>query len=416
MVLFLQKKNFLLPCFFIPVLAFAHSRHFEETQRALHAARQRALLHHGEVAVARHSAAQEAAQAAVLAQAQVAAAANVRRLEDQTAQAAASLDGLAAQAQTAQHALQQNEAALAALLPVMQRLAREPAATMLAVPASAADAIRGVMVLQGVATEIARKAQAVHAQAMQVAALQAQTRAQQAALVQAVSAQQQAENALTAQIAGAQAAETSDLDTAARAAAAEARETQNVHDLQGVVARLQAVEQAQQAAARAPPPLPLPAPGTPAALPPAGAPLAGRPAPGAPLAGGPAPGAPVAGILVQEYGAPTVAGPAVGIVYKAAPGARVVSPCAGPVLYANPFQNYGLLVILDCGRNYDFVLSGMQHLDVTAGQQIARGQPVGQMTGYDAQAPTRQPTLYVELRQNGKPINPAIWLSGGGSG
>ena len=106
---------------------------------------------------------------------------------------------------------------------------------------------------------------------------------------------------------------------------------------------------------------------------------------------------------------------AVGDIYRAAPGARVVAPCAGPILYANPFRNYGLLVILDCGGNYDFVLSGMQHLDVTAGQPVSRGQPVGQMAGYDPAAPTRQPSLYVELRRNGSPVDPANWL-GGGSG
>jgi len=337
-------------------------------------------------------------RAAVLAQAQVAAAAQVRGLEDQTAQAASALDDLAAQGQAAAAALRQNEAALAALLPVMERLSREPAATMLAVPAAPQDAIRGVLVLQGIAAEIEQRAAAVHAQAVQVAALQAQARAQEKALSVAVAAQQKAEDALSRQIAAAQAAETGDLDKAARAAAAEAAETHNVNDLQGVIVQLQRQEQVQQAAARTPPPLPLPPPpaGMAAPLPPAGA--------------------PVAGTLVQAWGAPTVAGPAVGIVYRAAPGARVVSPCSGPVLYAAPFQNYGLLVILDCGKNYDFVLSGMQRLDVTVGQQVARGQPLGQMRGFDALAPTRQPSLYLELRQNGKPVNPAVWFDGDGSG
>jgi septal ring factor EnvC (AmiA/AmiB activator) len=379
--------------FLLAPAAFAHSRHYEETQRELQAARQRAQLHHAELASAERKAAADAARAATLAQAEVAAAASLRQLEDQTAQTAATLDSLAAQSQAAQQALQQNEAALAALLPVMERLVREPAATMLAVPASPGDAIRGVLLLQGIASEIERRAKAVHAAAVAVAALQGQTQAQAAALAVAVANQQKAEDALTAQISASHAAEISDLSSAARAAAAEQAATQNVHDLQSVVDKLQTQEQAQEAAARMPPPLP--------------------PVPSGPM---PALGAPVAGTLVQAYGAPTVAGPAVGIVYRAAPGARVVAPCAGPVLYANAFQNYGLLVILDCGRNYDFVLSGMQHLDVTAGQQIARGQPVGEMSGYDAGTPTRQPMLYMELRQNGKPVNPAVWQNGGGSG
>jgi len=391
---FFSKKRCFLLLILLPSLAFAHSKHFEATQLALQAARARAAAHHAQVESARRKAAADAAKAAVLAQQQVAAAAAVRGLEDQTAQAAARLDDLTAQAQAAQQALQANEAALAALLPVMERLSRAPAATMLAVPAAPQDAIRGIVVLQGIAAEIVRRAQAVHAQVLQVAALQLQTKAQAVALNAAVLTQQKAEDALSVQISAARTAETSDLDIAARAAAAEAAETQNVQNLQSVIVKLQQQEQVAQAAARVPPPPPPVTTGS------------------GPVIGG----APVAGTLVQAWGAATVAGPAVGIVYRAAPGARVVSPCSGPVLYANPFQNYGLLVILDCGRNYDFVLSGMARLDVTVGQQIARGQPVGQMTGYDATAPTRQPMLYVELRQNGKPVNPAIWLNGGGSG
>ena len=122
--------------FLLAQAAFAHSRHYEETQRELQAARQRAALHHAERAAADRKAAADAAQAATLAQAEVSAAASLRQLEDQTAQTAATLDNLAAQSQAARQALLKNEAALAALLPVMERVVREPAATMLAIPAS----------------------------------------------------------------------------------------------------------------------------------------------------------------------------------------------------------------------------------------------------------------------------------------
>jgi septal ring factor EnvC (AmiA/AmiB activator) len=224
-------------------------------------------------------------------------------------------------------------------------------------------------------------------QAQLVASLQNQTRAQQAVLVQAVATQQKAEAALSTQIAAASAAETADLDTAAREAAAEAAADQNIQSLQGMINKLRARERAAAARHAAKRNFP--------------------PTPG---------GAPVAGTIVQAYGAPTVAGPAVGLVYRAAPAARVVAPCAGPILYANRFQSYGLLIIMDCGNNYDFVLSGMRHLDVTAGQDIARGQPVGEMAGFDPKNPAQQPLLYVELRLNGTPVNPAAWLAGGGSG
>jgi septal ring factor EnvC (AmiA/AmiB activator) len=86
------------------------------------------------------------------------------------------------------------------------------------------------------------------------------------------------------------------------------------------------------------------------------------------------------------------------------------------VLFANRFQSYGLLVILDCGGGYDFVLSGMDRLDVSAGQRLARGQPVGQMGGYHGARATRPGDLYVELRRGGVPVDPDLWLVAGGSG
>jgi septal ring factor EnvC (AmiA/AmiB activator) len=380
--------------FLIPAFAFAHSDALDKRQ-ALQAAQAEAVRHHELATEARRKAAQVAVRAAALAQQQVAAAAALRHLEDQTAHAAATLAALDSQSRAAQLSLHQNEAALAALLPVMLRLSTQPAATMLAVPASPADAIRGILVLQGIAVEIENKARTVHAQAAQVAILQAQTLAQQQQLTVAVASQQKAENALSVQISAAHSAETSDLDSAASAAAAELAANQHVHNLQSMIEKLQQ-QQAQRAAQAA---IRLPA------LSPAGASNVLT-----------ATGAPVAGTLVQAYGAPTVAGPAVGLLYRAAPGARVAAPCSGPVLFANRFQNYGLLVILDCGNNYDAVLSGMHHLDVTAGQQLARGQPIGEMQGYDAGNPAAEPTLYVELRRNGTPVDPTAWLSRGGSG
>jgi len=386
---FSKKKRFAL-LVLMPSLAFGHA---DGLDRQLQAARAEAARHHQAASEARLKAARDAAQAAALAQQQVTAAAALRRLEDQTAAAASSLAALDLQSQAAKQSLDQNEAALAALMPIMLRLSNQPAATMLAVPVPPTEAIRGILVLQGIATEIEDKAKAVHAQAARVATLQTQTLAQQQQLRIAVASQQQAEDALSGQISAAHSAETGDLDIAAANAAAEMAATQNVHNLQSVIDKLQEKERASAAAGRLPA---VKSPANPDVV--------------------AATGAPVAGTLVQAYGAPTLAGPAVGIIYRAAPGARVAAPCSGPVLYANRFQNYGLLVILDCGGNDDAVLSGMDRLDVTAGQKLSRGQPIGQMKGFDPSAPTAEPLLYVELRRNGTPVDPTAWLTKGGSG
>ncbi len=324
----------------------------------------------------------DAANAALLAEQQVAAAAALRQLENQTSQDAQQLASLqAAQAATSQR-LAGAQAALEKLLPVMQRLEAQPAATMLAVPQSPQDAVRGITIMQGVAAAIAVQAQEVKSQTTQLAGLLAQAQAAQAQLNAAVTVQQNAEAALNAQINAAKAAEMADNDTAARAAEASLAAQRKLSSISAAVTGLVT-----------------PSATTVAANPPAGT-----------------GGSPVAGHIVQAFGAATPAGPATGISYSAAPGAHVTTPCGGTVMFAGPFPAYGLMLIADCGGGSSVVLAGMNQLDVITGQRLTHGQPVGTMLGYDPANPTRQPILYIELRQNGTPMNPTAWLSGNGSG
>jgi septal ring factor EnvC (AmiA/AmiB activator) len=362
----------------LPLLAWGQS--VKDTQAVLNAAKQTAAAHKAAAAEARHQARLDAQQAALLAEEQIEAAANLRRLEAQTGDDAGRLASLQAQSAAANQALAKSEAALANLLPIMQRLSSEPAATIFATPESPADSVRGILILQEIAGEIERQAVTVRTQADAAAALLQKMMEQKKILANAVLIQQNAESALNAQIAAAQAAELADTDVAAREAADAIKGDRDIASLHAMLERLRQAEVAPAAPAQNS--------GT----------------------------SPVAGYVVQNFGDPTLAGPATGLIYRAAPGARVVAPCGGPVLFADKFQSYGLLVIIGCSADYDFVLSGMAKLDVAAGQRLARGQPVGEMLGYDAKNPTRQPALYVELRQNGTPVDPANWLSGGGSG
>jgi septal ring factor EnvC (AmiA/AmiB activator) len=352
----------------------------QDNAAQLRAAKQAEVVHGEAAAFARERARADAEQAALLAEQEVVSAARVRGLENQTASAADFLMRLQARAVVAAAALRANEADLTKLLPIMQRLSAAPAATLLAVPESAADSVRGILILQSIAGAIEQRSAAVKAEAQLVAGLQGQIVRQQAVLAAAAAAQKQAELALSAQIDEARAAETADADTAVEEAAAAAAANAKIRDLTGMVASLQG-GQPQAAAA---------------------APFGGF--------------APVAGTVTESYGDPTVAGPAQGTTYEAAPGARVVAPCAGPVLFADRFKSYGLLVILGCGADNDFVLSGMQRLDVSAGQRVARGQPIGEMPGFDPKKPADEPLLYVEFMQNGAPVNPSAWLASGGSG
>ena len=118
--------------------------------------------------------------------------------------------------------------------------------------------------------------------------------------------------------------------------------------------------------------------------------------------------APVLGHVVHAFGDDDGGGTRrSGISYQAPPAARVVAPCGGRVVFAAPFRSYGQLLILDCGGGYHFVLAGLDRLDVQARQLRPAGEPVGVMPGWDPREAGDRPALYVELRHDGQPVNPA---------
>lgn len=102
--------------------------------------------------------------------------------------------------------------------------------------------------------------------------------------------------------------------------------------------------------------------------------------------------------------------------------AIVTAPSDGTVLYAGPFRSYGQLLILDAGGGYHVVLSGMGRISVAAGQSVLAGEPVGVMgeirvaSAASAEDGNGGSELYIEFRQDGKPVDPAPWWAGRLSG
>ncbi|MBU6448730.1 MAG: peptidoglycan DD-metalloendopeptidase family protein [Rhodospirillales bacterium] len=323
------------------------------------------------------------AKATALAKQQAQAAASLRGLEDQTSQDAAGLAQLIGQQNDDAGQLDQAEAALKKLLPVIQRLSSAPAATLLAAPLAPTDAVRGIAIMQGMAAEVATQANAVKAETTKLAIAIHQAQEARLRLEAAVAAQEAAEAQLSSDINHAKADEQADADQAVAEAAAAAKAKHELSSLDEAIARL---------VPKAPPRA------TPVNIPTGGA------------------GAPVAGHMVQAYGAQTVAGPSTGVTYATAPGGRVTSPCGGTIMYAGPLPSYGNVVIADCGGGLSAVLAGMSHLDVTQGQRVLHGQPLGIMQPFDPERPAHQPHLYVELRRDGLPVDPTSWLAARHSG
>ncbi|ABC22034.1 Peptidase M23B [Rhodospirillum rubrum ATCC 11170] len=120
---------------------------------------------------------------------------------------------------------------------------------------------------------------------------------------------------------------------------------------------------------------------------------------------------PARGPLVGRYGERTPLGDTLkGVRVVTRGGGQVVSPHEGTVVFAGPFRGYGNLLIIDHGGGYHTLLAGLGRIDGVVGQRLAAGEPVGIMPdvvgGGDG-----SPTLYVELRRKGQPINPLPWLT-----
>lgn len=125
---------------------------------------------------------------------------------------------------------------------------------------------------------------------------------------------------------------------------------------------------------------------------------------------------PVRGRFVRQFGQPDELGnPARGLTIEARPGAQVVASFDGEVVFAGPFRDYGRILIIAHGGGYHSLLAGMSRISAVVGQKVLAGEPVGQLgdggsAGGGSPSPTR---LYMELRSNGKPINPLRWLAAG---
>ncbi len=103
-----------------------------------------------------------------------------------------------------------------------------------------------------------------------------------------------------------------------------------------------------------------------------------------------------------------------GITIDAASEAQVIVPYEGRVAFTGPFKGYGRLLIIEHGAGYHTLLAGLGRIDVIVGQWVLGGEPVGIMGRVTINQKGHKPSLYVELRRSGQPINPLPWLAGRG--
>ena len=288
------------------------------------------------------------------------------------------------------------------LTAALQRLSRRPAAFSLLRPGSLREAVYLRAVLETMLPEVERRTASLRAEIERGRALQRQAQAATAALRAGQGELAQRRQVLAAlesqqRLASRQASSSADREAERALALAEqardlsvlARELDKAGALRSELAALPGPVlrplQPQSAQVRSDAALPA----EPQVAPPPGYIL------------------PVAGRLIAGFGESRPGQPrSRGISIAPRGGAQVVTPAAGRVAFAGPFQGYGNIVIIEHPGGWTSLVTGLAALDTTVGRQLVSGSPLG------VAGPAR-PVLTLELRRQGEPVNPLDFVRGG---
>jgi septal ring factor EnvC (AmiA/AmiB activator) len=134
---------------------------------------------------------------------------------------------------------------------------------------------------------------------------------------------------------------------------------------------------------------------------------------------------PVIGALLRRFEEVDAAGVRrPGVLYAVEPRALLTAPWPASVRYAGPLLDYGNVIILEPDADYLLILGGVGDLYVTAGVLVPEGAPLGLMPGQTGEDETDlivsnaqgggaglTETLYIELRQGGRPVDPMEWFA-----
>jgi murein hydrolase activator len=281
-----------------------------------------------------------------------------------------------------------NQDQLSRLLAALQLYGRNPPPALLVHPSSAKDAVRAAILIKAVTPELHRRAKSFGAEVQEIARLRRETAAASEGLFTTESdiADRRAKIETLLQ-------EKAILEQAVTADAQLASE-----DLKALAMRAKSLRELLQG-------LPRQTNGTGKDDP--------APRPSDPIIHNARFVTPTAGTLIRRFGqtAPRTGaaggGRSEGWTWRTDAGASVRTPTQGTVEYAGPLKGWGMVLILRLGGGYHLVLAGMDQTTAEAGRALAAGEPVGRMG--DLERPS--PELYMEIRRDGSPVDPARWLA-----
>ncbi len=99
-----------------------------------------------------------------------------------------------------------------------------------------------------------------------------------------------------------------------------------------------------------------------------------------------------------------------GVIMVTEPAALVSAPAAGTVRFQGPLLDYGNVVILEPATDILFIFAGLGEVFAETGEVVIKGAPLGLMPTGDGGGTNRQDTLYIEVRKDQSPVNPAGWF------
>ena len=95
-----------------------------------------------------------------------------------------------------------------------------------------------------------------------------------------------------------------------------------------------------------------------------------------------------------------------GVLIETGRGAKVRAPYFGRVVYADWLQGLGLLMILGHSDGYLTLYGHAEVLYKSVGDWVAPGDVIAGLTDADG----AHPTLYFEIRQGRKAVDPKPWM------
>lgn len=93
-----------------------------------------------------------------------------------------------------------------------------------------------------------------------------------------------------------------------------------------------------------------------------------------------------------------------GIKIRCHNGADVRAVNKGEVIFSGEFRSYGQMIIIDHGGGFYTLYGNLGEILVEEGKMVKEGDAIGTISALE------EPILYFEVRSEGKPENPVLWL------